>query len=780
MLCAKRTKRKDLLPQKTIDEVYAHYEEHSQTISDKKANGKRILTSTTSRLFEQYRQKKKSNLSLSKFRKLRPAHILPVGHHRFRTCLCEVCLNMTYKARVLHSLGAEFNDKNDLLNATLCPKGDKDYHDPDCLMRKCEICGVHKVEEIVNSLVPDLQVRSVKWKHWETTVPAPNVKRKAQLEKCGTISDFLEEMKEELEPFAFHILAATWQQKQQRLLADNMPNNWVLTLQDFAENYRHVCQDEVASAYFNYTQSALLTSVSLYKCPKCNEHVQESTVFLSDDLLHDAHLVRTANDLQHQKWKEANLNFEKQVFFSDGCSSQFKSKIPFFLLDVGSERAFFGSQHGKSVCDSLGGVVKQAATRHVASGEQIIASTQDLFKFCTEYLVLDPACTPTTHKKRNFIFIEKKDVKRTKIPENLVSVLGTRKFHQVVKTGENTIRTRTLACYCENCLSGIGSCVNSEFTGPWKEFSLVKESEKGVKAKGKQKKSASNPVKTKGKQKKNASNPVKAQGKQKKNASNPVTVDQLNEIRSKLLNSKGKPQRTIAEKLKFENVTAPPLSMLTCKAIADRTAQELIPDDTDHLEGFQFPVVVRGDGNCLPRCGSLVAYLKEDNHEEIRIRIAVEMICNKESYLDEAYLSRGLTDNQKLAPATVALYSSQFHGEKLTKATIRKIYDKEISEVLHSNTYMGLWQLFALSSVLKRSIVCIYPKRGNPNVRRDMHRIILPRQQEYSLPVGIMWSSTRDDMSTEHWIPNHFCLLLPANIPRYCFFFFFFFEILHS
>ena len=749
----KRIKRNDSLSQETVKAVHTYYDEQSRCIPDKKANGRRILSATTKSLYQQFKQKNVSNLSLSKFQKLRPAHILPVANHRFRTCLCEVCLNLGYKARVLQSLGAEIKNKNELLNVSLCPKENsnenhdqqnaastpqqnKDYHQPKCLMRECSNCGVNKVEEIVLSLVPNPQTQNVKWKHWETITPSPNVKRKAQLEKSDTVSHFMDEMKNELQTFGFHILAAQWQQNQQRLLASKIPNSSVLTIQDFAENYRHVCQDEIASAYFNYTQTALLTSVSFYECLKCGQPVQESTVFLTNDLLHDAYLVKTANELQHQKWKVDGIEFEKQIFFSDGCSAQFKSKVPFHLLKVGSERAYFGSQHGKSICDSLGGVVKQAATRQVASGERVISSTHDLYKFCQESLTLNEECSQKLHKKRNFIFIDKTDVKRPQLEEKLISVPGTRKFHQVVKVRENVIKARNLACYCKNCLSGGGSCENLEFTGPWHEFSLVNEGSKGTKAKKKQ--------------------------KQKEKGNQTVLSDQYDELRKTLSTSKGRAQRAFADQLKFEEISSPHLNMLSCKAIIDGTANDLMPDDIDHLEGLQFPVVVTGDGNCLPRCGSLVAYLKEDNHEEIRLRIAVEMICNKESYLDKSYLSRGLPDNEGLAPQTVALYSSQFFGEKLTKASVRKIFEKEISEVLQKNSFMGLWQIFALSSVLKRPIVSVYPKRGNPNVRRDMHRIILPREQQIDQPVGIMWSSARGDMTKEHWVPNHFCLLLGA------------------
>ena len=58
----------------------------------------------------------------------------------------------------------------------------------------------------------------------------------------------------------------------------------------------------------------------------------------------------------------------------------------------------------------------------------------------------------------------------------------------------------------------------------------------------------------------------------------------------------------------------------------------------------------------------------------------------------------------------------------------------------------------------------IYPQRGNPHVRRDLHRKIYPRDYQGDLddPVTrlIMWTSCREDMPSQHWVPNHFVLVL--------------------
>ncbi|XP_033761492.1 uncharacterized protein LOC117343256 [Pecten maximus] len=77
---------------------------------------------------------------------------------------------------------------------------------------------------------------------------------------------------------------------------------------------------------------------------------------------------------------------------------------------------------------------------------------------------------------------------------------------------------------------------------------------------------------------------------------------------------------------------------------------------------------------------------------------------------------------------------------------------------------MGIWQLFAAATVMNCVVNCVYPQRGNPNVRKDLNRKIMPigaANQE----VYLMWTSTREDMGSSHWIPNHFVPLLPLQIP---------------
>jgi len=122
-------------------------------------------------------------------------------------------------------------------------------------------------------------------------------------------------------------------------------------------------------------------------------------------------------------------------------------------------------------------------------------------------------------------------------------------------------------------------------------------------------------------------------------------------------------------------------------------------------------------------------------------------------------------ESSKQLPKIYAQYSDMYvPGMNLNDNMVRNIYQMELMKIRIDKTYMGMWQMYALSSVLKSPIFSIYPKFGNPNVRSDLNRIVMPRNQlSTQRPVlYILWRRTRhNDMMHEHWIPNHFVPVLP-------------------
>ncbi|KAL8611896.1 hypothetical protein ACOMHN_033641 [Nucella lapillus] len=196
----------------------------------------------------------------------------------------------------------------------------------------------------------------------------------------------------------------------------------------------------------------------------------------------------------------------------------------------------------------------------------------------------------------------------------------------------------------------------------------------------------------------------------------------------------------------------------------DKPSQTLYPSDGPQLT----PIAIYGDGNCLPRCGSFLAWGTEERHIEMRTRIAVEQIVHRAHYLGE-------TEDPAIGdlPKFCAQYSDHYRGEVLSKVAIARIFELEVMEILKAGTYMGMWQLLALTSVLQRPIFSIYPEHGGYNVRQQLHQVCTPRWQsdvDDSAPdvAGIMWTHTRGKgQPALTWTPNHFVVCLSS--PRILF-----------
>lgn len=87
----------------------------------------------------------------------------------------------------------------------------------------------------------------------------------------------------------------------------------------------------------------------------------------------------------------------------------------------------------------------------------------------------------------------------------------------------------------------------------------------------------------------------------------------------------------------------------------------------------------------------------------MRVRILHELVLHKDMYLDNDFLSMLLDEK-----------------------TIEYIFIMETLKIRFDRSYMGSWQIHALSSVLSAPVFSINPKLGNPNVRLDLNRVVLP------------------------------------------------------
>ena len=155
--------------------------------------------------------------------------------------------------------------------------------------------------------------------------------------------------------------------------------------------------------------------------------------------------------------KEQGITFKTRHQFTDGSAAHFKWRKAFAditLQDSPGQRNFFETSHGQSVSDGLGTVVKYCGHNAVISGKAILATAKDVFCCCEDHLTLEERHSKAddTYTKREFLFIEEKEVDHSRPEVDVKTLVGTRKVHCVRGTVSlYVIQTKNLSCYCKAC-----------------------------------------------------------------------------------------------------------------------------------------------------------------------------------------------------------------------------------------------------------------------------------------------------------------------------------------
>ena len=484
----RRKRRKDAVNSCQKNLITDFYEDQSYMLggkrfTTKKGNQKRVLFTTSFRAYQNWgKNHKVPCVSFSVFHKLRPQHCLPMSKAPHVTGLCEVCVNSDELLIVMKTIGKDHmkaaisgtspqipEDKVELVNCTLCTNL-ADLQNVTCIQRKCKDCGTHLLDQQLKCLDTD---SDVKYKHklWENSRVQKGssfITKKVLVDHDDNVSEITNKLVVQTGVLASHLFTKDVQQSAFIQAKTSLPPGKVLIVEDFSENYRTRIQREVSSAHFTYEQMSLLTQVAYYKCPEsgCQETVAESSIFISPDVIHDTFFIRTAHGIFDEHLAEKSIPCEGKIFFSDGCGSQFKSKKPFKDVSISKvQRNFFGSGHGKSACDALGGLLKRTADRYIDTGQVSIKNAEDLFDFGQKYLQkgVGQKCS-ANHKLRTFFHIPK--VERDTDTEKLVTVPSTRKLHQI-RPGDTpgNVLHRNFSCFCGFCMGGEYESCRSTFAG---------------------------------------------------------------------------------------------------------------------------------------------------------------------------------------------------------------------------------------------------------------------------------------------------------------------------
>ena len=489
----------------TKNHVIKFYEQCAVVLPDKKLISKKTLKKTgflqrpIALLFEDFKEMHPTlKIGLKKFFALRPKHIKPVGAIKFRGCLCEYCSNIELKVAALnkicnvHQLKSPFQGVYGVSRLTMCAKeNNKKYNKRECIERKCTKCGVNNLDLHLENVIQKHESKEISWRMWKKISIEVNGKdtvKQELVKESGTVSECLIELKKEVMSISQHLFNASWQNRQfSNLIEGEVPCGTVVMVQDFAENFMCICQDEIQSAHWNHSSATIHPIVCYYNCPHCNvSTMEESLVFITPDKKHDYHAVHhfTSLAVKHLASKLGPL--QQILRFSDGASCQYKSKGPF--LDVAMSKAtfgipiiyhFFGSRHGKGPSDGESAVVKRQASQAVIGGEFIINNAKDLFNF-SKLISKQPVNGKCLHFQRSVFYVEEIDHLRGHDKVDLKTLKGTRKLHSIKGTPDGAVMTRNLSCFCHSCLvSAESGCVNEDYVDKMQKSVIFTRPPKG-------------------------------------------------------------------------------------------------------------------------------------------------------------------------------------------------------------------------------------------------------------------------------------------------------------
>ena len=491
-----RKGRSDTITSDTSQKVGDFFKENSTVLpnmnmaNEEQSGG--VLDESIDSMYEKFKSENPHDkIGRTKFFSMRPSQILTSKQRHLIQCLCEYCANVRECLNVINKSCQKQNLPNKALtseaalNKTLCLSVSDTAIHSDCVYRACEQCGVSGLREHFADVVDASRDQEVTYYQWqyERVVVDGKVSSRHNFNPTTTIlAEAVDHLCDLMNPHAQHIFTAKYQQRVYKDIKNNIPERTVVSVIDFAENFATFFQNAVQSVHWQNTQVTLFPMVTWYECPTCPDHqvIRDYLVFLSNDKRHISHSVHAFQCVAYKFLRETRqVEFNRIVEFSDGCSGQFKSKIPFADisfsqsdLDGRLERHFFGSRHGKNDSDGTAAVVKSAVRRAIMTRRAVISTPMEMFHFCEDKMTLpekvDGKCM---HVRRKFFFVSKDDIDHQRLQRQVkTAVSGTRKLHSVRCVSPGVVATKNLSCFCPSCWADDpidSECPNKEHVRPW-------------------------------------------------------------------------------------------------------------------------------------------------------------------------------------------------------------------------------------------------------------------------------------------------------------------------
>ena len=140
--------------------------------------------------------------------------------------------------------------------------------------------------------------------------------------------------------------------------------------------------------HWEYKQVTLHPTLVYFRWQDCNNISTHEIGHVSNDLKHDAHLVKKFNKKTLQVLEDRGIAICKLIIFSDQVPSQYKNKTAFKYIHnniLPVMLNFFATRHGKGPCDGCADRIKQKVSALVKAETGVVNLPQTFYKLCKEH-----------------------------------------------------------------------------------------------------------------------------------------------------------------------------------------------------------------------------------------------------------------------------------------------------------------------------------------------------------------------------------------------------------
>lgn len=331
---------------------------------------KRVLQMTVQEVYLLFIKECNTKIGISLFHSLRPKYVLPMTEKDREVCYCVYHENLDLLLAGFKKTFPELGIQNikELLKLTVCKY--ENLMKVECADRKCKECGVNRIYDEFEEIDNDRLVTFYQW----ISIDGKSVKSPLTL----PAAEVIENLKLFLIPFSRHVYNINRQFQELQCLKQNLKDDEILIIEDFAENFSIRQQNEIMNAHWCSVQVTIFTAIVYYKENNDLMHICYGVV--SDDAQHDKNTIFAYNSLILEDFKKKlTIQMQKVHYWSDGPSSQFKNRFTLGNLvhhesDFGclADWSFFETSHGKGPADGVGAELKRYVNSRILQNQIVI------------------------------------------------------------------------------------------------------------------------------------------------------------------------------------------------------------------------------------------------------------------------------------------------------------------------------------------------------------------------------------------------------------------------